>query len=98
MSSGVDGTCSSADNAVAAVNQPSLCSTTIHTVSQTRTATCSRRTRKRAFHFCLPGVVRRIHAAALLLLPLLLLLPPRPTMLLRLMLMLLCIANLQIKS
>jgi len=34
-------------------------------MSITRTATRSCRTRKRAFHFCLPGVVRRRHAAAL---------------------------------
>ena len=34
-------------------------------VERIRTATLGCRTRKRAFHFCSPGVVRRRHAAAL---------------------------------
>ena len=40
------------------------CKCTDEFASETRTATRSRRTRKRAFHFCSPGVVRRSHVAA----------------------------------
>jgi len=36
----------------------------VRALLETRTATRSYRTRKRAFHFCSPGVVRRSHAAA----------------------------------
>ena len=54
--------------------------------NSTRTATRSCRTRKRAFHCCSPGVVR----CRQMLLPLLLLL--------RVLLMLVCIANLVIKN
>jgi len=42
-----------------------LCFRLSAVLSITRTSTRSCRTRKRAFHFCSPGVVRRIHAAAL---------------------------------
>jgi len=56
---------------------------------ETKTATRSCRTRKRAFHFCSPGVIRRRHTAAL---------HCDPPLLRLLLLGLLCIANMLIKN
>jgi len=46
------------------LQQSLYCKCTDEFASETRTATRSRRTRKRAFHFYSPGVVRRSHVAA----------------------------------
>jgi len=59
-------------------------------VVKTRTATRSCRTRKQAFHFCSPGVVRRSHAAADGVAAAA---PPLP-----LLLVLLCVGKLMIKN